>query len=221
MSTDTWKQIDDYTGEILVSHDDALDAAARTGADAGLPELGVAPNQGKLLHLIARMSGARSVLEIGTFGGYSTIWLARALRADGRLVTLEAEEQFAVTARANLAQAGLGDIAEVRQGRALDELERLEREGAGPFDMFFVDADKAAAPDYLTHVLRLARPGSVLVVDNVVLQGLLVDTTSRNPAVAGMRRLHEMLAAEPRVCATSVQTVGSRGHDGFVLAVLD
>jgi predicted O-methyltransferase YrrM len=198
-----------------------LTLALSDSAAAGLPPINVAPNQGKLLHLWARMVGARSILEIGTLGGYSTIWLARALPAGGRLVTLEAEPRHAEVAAANLDRAGVGDVVDIVVGPALDTLPVLASEGRGPFDLTFIDADKQHNADYFDWALQLARPGGVIVVDNVVRGGSVVDAGSDDPAVAGTRRLFDLVAAEPRVTATAVQTVGAKGHDGFLLAFVD
>ena len=215
---DQWTPVGRYIASALWPADDALEEALRANAAAGLPAIDVAPNQGKLLHLIAQMQGARTILEIGTLGGYSTIWLARALPPDGRLVTLEAEAKHAEVARANVERAGLASVVEIRVGRALDTLPLLAKEGRGPFDLVFVDADKTSNPEYVEWALRLTRPGSVIVVDNVVRAGGILDASSDDPRVQGTRRLFEALAREPRLSATAVQTVGSKGHDGFVLA---
>ena len=180
----------------------------------------MAPNQGKLLHLYARMAGARAILEIGTLGGYSTIWLARALPPDGRLVTLEADPRHAEVARANLARAGLSGQVEVRLGPALDTLARLRAEGAGPFDFVFIDADKDSYPDYFEWAVELSRPGCVIVADNMVRRGAVADASSDDPLVRGTRRMNELMAADPRVVATEIQTVGSKGYDGFALALV-
>jgi len=220
MTQDTWTAVDRYIADQLVSPDAALDAALESSAAAGLPAINVSPNQGKFLHLLARIQGARSILEIGTLGGYSTIWLARALPADGRLITLEAEPEHVMVARANIARAGLDGIVDVRLGRALDTLPQLAAEGAGPFDLIFIDADKPSNPDYFAWALRFARRGSVIVIDNVVREGAVIDAASRDESVQGVRRLNEMLAAEPRVSATAIQTVGSKGYDGFALALV-
>jgi len=220
MSQDLWTAVDGYITGLLVPADPALDAALEASAAAGLPAINVAPNQGKLLMLLAQQQGARSILEIGTLGGYSTIWLARALPAGGRLVTLEANPEYAEVARANLARAGLADVAEVRVGPAAESLPRLAEEGAGPFDVVFIDADKQSTPEYFGWALRLARRGTLIVVDNVVRDGAVIDADSENPAVQGIRRFNELLAAEPRVSATAIQTVGSKGHDGFALALV-
>ncbi|WP_437759334.1 O-methyltransferase [Sorangium sp. So ce1389] len=220
MSQERWSAVDRYITDLLVPSDAALDAALGASAAADLPPINVAPNQGKLLHLLARIQGARSILEIGTLGGYSTIWLARALPAGGRLVTLELDPKHAEVARANIARAGLADVVELRLGRALDTLPALAAEGRGPFDFIFIDADKPSNPDYFAWALRLSRRGSVIVVDNVVRKGAVADPESADPNVQGVQRLNELLAAEPRVSATAVQTVGSKGYDGFAIALV-
>ncbi len=211
-----WERVDGYLGDQLVGEDAALDAALAANAAARLPAIDVSPLQGKLLHILARIAGARRILEIGTLGGYSTIWLARALPEDGRLVTLEAEARHAEVARANIARAGLADRVEVLTGRALDGLPALQ----GPFDFIFVDADKRGNPDYLAWALRLSRPGTVIVFDNVIRDGMVSDPSNSDPGVLGTRRLIEMLGAEPRLTATAVQTVGAKGWDGFAIAIV-
>jgi predicted O-methyltransferase YrrM len=218
MPQDQWTAVDRYLVNALLPADDALAEALRANAAAGLPAIDVAPNQGKLLHLIARIQGARAILEIGTLGGYSTIWLARALPPDGRLVTLEAEPKHAEVARANVARAGLASLVEIRVGRALETLPLLAEEGRGPFDLVFIDADKPSNPEYLEWALRLTRPGSIIVVDNVVRAGDILDAASDDPRVKGTRRLFDALSRESRLSATAIQTVGSKGHDGFVIA---
>jgi predicted O-methyltransferase YrrM len=225
MSEARWAAVDDYVTGLLVPPDPALDAALAASAAAGLPPYQVSPAQGKLLMLLARLRGARSVLEIGTLGGYSTIWLARGLPADGRVVTLEADPAYAAVARANVAGAGLAGVVEVRVGAALDTLPRLAAErlapgGAGPFDLVFVDADKERNAAYVAWALRLTRRGGAIVVDNVVREGAVVDGASADPDVRGAREALALLAAEPRVSATVVQTVGGKGYDGFALAVV-
>lgn len=220
MPQQQWTAVDRYFTDLLAPSDPALDEALRASAAAGLPSINVAPNQGKLLMLLARMQGARAILEIGTLGGYSTIWLARALPEGGWLVTLEADPKHAEVACANIARAGLAGTVELRLGPALDTLPRLAEEKRGPFDFVFIDADKTNNPAYFEWALRLARRGSVIVVDNVVRGGAVADAASRDPGVRGVRRLAEMLAAEPRVSATAIQTVGEKGHDGFVLALV-
>jgi predicted O-methyltransferase YrrM len=215
-----WSAVDRYITDHLVAPDPALDAALEASAAAGLPPINVTPNQGKFLHLLARIQGARTILEIGTLGGYSTIWLARALPAGGRLVTLESDPKHAAVARGNFARAGLSGTIELREGRALDTLPRMASERMGPFDFVFIDADKASIPEYFEWALKLARPGSVLLVDNVVRGGAVVDAASSDPSVQGVRRFNEVLASDPRVSATTLQTVGSKGYDGFTLAVV-
>ncbi|MFI6849588.1 O-methyltransferase [Kitasatospora sp. NPDC050467] len=214
----TWDAVDAYFSEKLVSRDPVLEAAVAAADAAGLPRIAVAPNQGKLLHLLALTQGARRILEVGTLGGYSAIWLARALPADGRLITLEISPAHAEVARANLARAGLQQVAEVRVGRAADALAALVADGVEPFDLVFIDADKTGNPEYFARALQLTRPGSLIVVDNVVRGGAVADAGSTDPAITATRRLHDLIAAEPRVAATSVQTVGSKGYDGFTLA---
>ena len=220
MTEDQWNAVDRYFTDLLVSHDAALDAALTASAAAGLPAINVSPTQGKLLHLLARAIGARNILEIGTLGGYSTIWLARALPKGGRVISLEADARHAEIARANFTRAGLDDIVEVRLGMALDTLPGLAAEGHGPFDLVFVDADKPNNAAYFDWALRLSHPGSVIVVDNVVRGGEVVDAGDDSPTVQGVRRFLERLAAEPRVTATAVQTVGNKGYDGFSIALV-
>ena len=220
MNQEQWTAVDRYITEMLISPDAALEAAVEASEAAGLPRIAVAPNQGKLLQLLARTRGARRVLEIGTLGGYSTIWLARALPPGGRLITLEIDPKHAEVARGNLARAGLASVVDVRLGRALETLPRLAAERAGPFDLTFIDADKANIPAYFEWALKLAAPGGLIVVDNVIRDGLVIDDASTDPNVQGVRRLNELLRAEPRVSATTIQTVGARGYDGFTLAVV-
>ncbi|NEA18243.1 O-methyltransferase [Streptomyces halstedii] len=220
MPQQLWTSVDDYFNGLLVEEDDALRAVAAHSGASHLPEHQVAPNQGKLLHLLARIQGARTILEIGTLGGYSTVWLARALPADGRLVTLEADEGHAAVAAANIAGAGLDGTVDLRVGPALDSLPALADEGAGPFDLVFIDADKPSNPAYLDWALRLTRPGSVIVGDNVVRDGAVIDPASTDPRVQGVRRFTELIAAHPRLTATTIQTVGSKGYDGFTLALV-
>jgi len=215
-----WAAVDRYIEQALIPEDAALEAALRASESAGLPAIQVAPNQGKLLALLATIRGARRILELGTLGGYSSIWLGRALPADGRLITLEADPKHAEVARANIAFAGLADRVELRLGLALETLPRLESEGQGPFDFVFIDADKANIPEYLDWTLRLTRPGSVIVVDNVVRRGSLIDPASADANVRGVRRFHEKLASLQQLSATTVQTVGSKGYDGFTLVLV-
>jgi predicted O-methyltransferase YrrM len=220
MNQEQWSGVDRYFCDLLAPRDAALEAALAASAAAGLPPINVAPNQGKLLQLLARAQGARTILEIGTLGGYSTIWLARALPAGGRLVTLEADPKHAEVARANLARAGLAEIVEVRVGRAGETLPQLVAEKRGPFDLIFIDADKASYPEYFAWSLRLAHVGTLIIADNVVRNGAVADPHSTDPNVQGVRRFSALLAAEPRVSATAVQTVGSKGYDGFAVALV-
>ncbi|MFB7785814.1 O-methyltransferase [Streptomyces vinaceus] len=218
MTQRTWTAVDDYFDGLLVEEDEALVAANADAEAAGLPAHQVAPNQGKLLHLLARIRGARTVLEIGTLGGYSTIWLARALPAGGRLVTLEVDPHCADVAEANIARAGLADVVDVRRGPALELLPHLT--DLAPFDLVFIDADKPSNPDYLTWALELTGPGSVIIGDNVVRDGAVVDPDSTDPRVQGVRRFTELIAEHPNLTATALQTVGSKGYDGLVMALV-
>ncbi|WP_327187686.1 O-methyltransferase [Streptomyces sp. NBC_01334] len=221
MVQQTWTAVDDYFNALLVEEDEALRAAGEGSEAAGLPPHQVAPNQGKLLHLIARVQGARNILEIGTLGGYSTLWLARALPEGGRLVTLEADERHAEVAAANIARAGLDAVVDLRVGKAADTLPVLAAElGDERFDLVFIDADKPSNPLYLEWALRLTRPGSVIVGDNVVREGAVTDADSTDPRVQGVRSFTELIARKPGLTATALQTVGGKGYDGFVLALV-
>jgi predicted O-methyltransferase YrrM len=217
MTKELWTDVDRYLTAHLVLPDTALDAALATSAAAGLPEIAVSPNHGKLLHLLAKIQGARKILEVGTLGGYSTIWLARALAPGGHLITLENDPRHADVARANLGNAGLGRIVQVRVGAALDTLPQLVAEGRGPFDLIFIDADKVNTPSYFRWALALSRPGGLIVVDNVVREGAVADASSTDQAVKGMRQFFELVRSEPRVEATAIQTVGIKGYDGLAL----
>jgi predicted O-methyltransferase YrrM len=215
-----WTAVDRYIAEALIPSDPALDAALEASVAAGLPPIQVSPAQGKFLHLLARAQGARTILEIGTLGGYSTIWLARALPPGGGLVTLEADPHHAEVAQANLDRAGLTNLVELRLGRALETLPKLHAENRGPFDLIFIDADKPSNADYFTWALKLSRVGSLIIVDNVVRDGAVTDADSTDPDVQGVRRLNELLTSEKRVSATTIQTVGSKGYDGFTMALV-
>jgi predicted O-methyltransferase YrrM len=217
LSQELWSAVESYITDLLVPPDPALEAALEASAAAGLPAINVAPTAGKLLQLLARIQGARAILEIGTLGGYSTIWLARALPAGGRLITLEADPKHAEVARENIARAGLAASVEVRVGKALETLPAVAAEGHGPFDLVFIDADKPSNPGYFAWAMRLTRPGSLIIVDNVVRDGKVADQASADPSVIGVRRLNELIAAEPRVSATAIQTVGSKGYDGLAV----
>ena len=220
MSQEQWSAVDRYVTDKLFPPDPSLEAALQASTDAGLPAISVSPTQGKLLHLLALSHGAQTILEIGTLGGYSTIWLARALPVGGRVVTLEYEPKHAEVARANLSRAGVGDLVELRVGAALETLPQLASERRGPFDLIFIDADKENYPGYWDWALKLSRRGTLIIADNVVRNGAVVDPNSTDPRVQAVRRLHELIAAEPRVSATTIQTVGSKGYDGFTLAIV-
>jgi len=221
MSQPIWSAVEQYTVQTLHTPDPVLDAALAACDAAGLPPISVAPAEGKLLHLFAKAMRAQRILEIGTLGGYSTIWLARTLPATGRLITLEISPEHAAVANANLARANLSSIAQVRVGRAVDLLPGVERDMDQPFDLVFVDADKPSNPDYLRWALRLTKPGSVIIVDNVIRAGEVTNATSTDDRVQGVRRMNDLIANDPeirrRVDATSIQTVGSKGYDGFTI----
>ncbi len=219
MTQNTWTAVDDYISDLFIPSDPVLDAALQDSTAAGLPAMNVAPNQGKLLMLLAMSHGAKTILEIGTLGGYSTIWLARALPPDGHLITLELNPAYAEIARNNIARTGLADKVEVRVGPANDSLAELAAQKAD-FDLIFIDADKPGNPEYLTWSLKLSHKGTLIIGDNVVREGAVVDAASTNASVQGIRRFNEMLAAEPRVTVTEIQTVGSKGYDGFALALV-
>jgi predicted O-methyltransferase YrrM len=220
MTQELWTAVDQYINGLLLPSDPALDAALEASTAAGLPSIQVSPPQGKLLHLLARLRGARNILEIGTLGGYSTIWMARALPPGGRLLTLEANAKHAEVSRANFARAGLASVIELRLGPALETLPQVAAEGRGPFDLIFIDANKDTMLEYFDWALKLSRPGSVIIADNVIRDGAIIDATSKDPDIQGVRRFNERLAAEPRVSATEIQTVGSKGYDGFALALV-
>jgi predicted O-methyltransferase YrrM len=220
MTQELWTAVDRYLVESLIPRDPLLEEALQANTAAGLPTIDVAPNQGKLLNLLARIQNARRILEIGTLGGYSTIWLARALPSDGKLVTLEVEAKHAEVAKANIERAGLSSLVELRLGPALDSLAQLCAEGVRPFDFIFIDADKQNIPGYLEWSLRLSHPGTIIITDNVVRDGAVINPDDPDPRVQGVRRFFEMLAADPRIDATTLQTVGSKGYDGFTLAVV-
>ncbi|GAA2970526.1 putative O-methyltransferase YrrM [Microbacterium terrae] len=215
---DLWRRVDAYLTDTLVGHDPVLEAAVADQRSAGLPSIEVAPVNGKLLHLLARISGARRVLEIGTLGAYSTIWMARGIPDDGRVVTIEAEARNAALARVNLERAGVGEKVEILVGRAADMLPQLE--GGAPFDLVFIDADKESNTVYLDWAARLGRPGTVVIVDNIGRGGAVADPATENPQVIGTQRGLEMLGRDPRFDATALQTLDLKGYDGVALAVV-
>jgi len=226
MNQDLWNAVDGYITEHLLPPDPTLEAAHTAADAAGLPPIAITPNQGKLLELLARIHKARSILELGTLGGYSTIWLARAVPQGGRLVTLERNPEYAELAQTNISNTGLAEVVDIRVGPALETLRELHEEGIGPFDLIFIDADKQNYPGYLEWSLKLSRVGTLIIGDNVVRAGAILDSEADDPGfrdggvAAGVRRFYEMLAAEPRVTATAIQTVGAKGHDGFAVALV-
>jgi predicted O-methyltransferase YrrM len=219
MSQELWTKVEEYFGPV-VQEDEALKDAAKEGGKAGLPAIAVSPNEGKLLLLMAQMIGARKILEVGTLAGYSTIWLARGLGDGGRLITLEYEQKHAEVAKKNIARAGLSGVVEVRVGDATKTMPELLKEGAGPFDLIFLDANKDGYPAYFEWSLKLARKGTVIIADNVVRDGGVIDAGSKDASIQGVRRFNEIVAAERRVSATAIQTVGSKGYDGFAVALV-
>jgi len=221
MSINTWSAIDDYIVANLIPDDPVLEAVLRANAEAGLPAIDVSPAQGRLLHLLVKMSGARRVLEIGTLGAYSTIWMARALPEGGQVVTLEFNPHHAEVARSNIERAGLAGVIELRVGAALETLPGVAAENGGPFDFIFIDADKPNNPGYIDWALKLSRPGTVIICDNVIRNGAVIDAQSADANVGGARAAFAALGSDPRVTATALQTVGSKGYDGFILAVVN
>jgi len=219
MSQELWTKVEDYFGPV-VGEDEVLKAAAKEGKQAGLPAIAVSPNEGKLLMLMAQMIGARKILEVGTLAGYSTIWLARGLSQSGRLITLEYEQKHADLAKKNIARAGLSGVIDVRVGDATKTMPELLKAGAGPFDLIFLDANKDGYPAYFEWSLKLARKGTVIVADNVVRDGGVIDAASKDASIQGVRRFNEMVLDEKRVSATAIQTVGSKGYDGFAVALV-
>jgi predicted O-methyltransferase YrrM len=217
-SREQWTAVDDYVNDLLTASDAALDAALEASTAAGLPAIAVSPPQGKMLHLLARAMAARKILELGTLGGYSTIWMARALPANGKLITLEFDPKHAEVAGGNIARAGLASKVEIRIGRAIETLPQLTSEA--PFDLIFIDADKVGYPHYFPWALKLSRVGTLIIADNIVRKGAVADASSDDKNVQGVRRYNELLAAEPRVSATVIQTVGSKGYDGFAMALV-
>jgi predicted O-methyltransferase YrrM len=220
MSETLWTEVDNYICNLLVPQDPALNQALEASVRAGLPAIQVSPAQGKFLHLLARLIGATSILELGTLGGYSTIWMARAFGGKGQLVTVEANPKHAEVARANLAFAGLSDRVELQVGSALEVLPQLAQQGRGPFDLIFIDANKSNMPEYFAWALQLSRPGTLIIADNVIRQGKVIEAASTDADIQGVRRFNERVASEKRVSATELQTVGSKGYDGFAMVLV-
>jgi len=220
MNQEVWSAVDQYVTQSLIPDDRTLEAALRASSEAGLPSIQVSPPQGKLLHLLARSIHARYILEIGTLGGYSTIWMARALPAGGVLLTLETDAKHAEVARGNIARAGLAEVVEQRLGPALATLPKIAAENREPFDLIFIDANKSTMAEYFDWALKLSRPGTMIIADNVVRDGRVIDAASQDADVQGVRRFNERMVAERRVSATEIQTVGSKGYDGFALALV-
>jgi len=217
MAEDQWVAVEQYLSKSLLLNDPTLELALATSEKAGLPAISVSPTQGKLLQMLAQMLGARAILEIGTLGGYSTIWLARGMSPGGHLITLEVDPSHAAVAQRNLSSAGLQEVVEVKVGNALETLPRLAADRRGPFDLIFIDADKQNIPAYFEWALKLSRPGTVIVVDNVVRDGAVIDADSSDESVQGVRRFIEQVAANRRVSGTAIQTVGIKGYDGFAI----
>ncbi len=217
---DRWTNVDHYFNHLFVHSDPVLDAALDSSRAAGLPQIQVTPSQGKFLAVLVQATRACKILEIGTLGGYSSIWMARALPEGGKLITLEADPKHAEVARQNHLRAGLGDVIDIRLGKALETLPKLEKEGVGPFDFIFIDADKPATAEYFNWAVRLSRPGTLIITDNIVRQGEVANPKSTEPNVQGVQRFCEALAKEPRAFSTAVQTVGSKGYDGFAICVI-
>jgi predicted O-methyltransferase YrrM len=222
MTQDVWTKVDQYINETLIPTDAALEGALRASSEGGLPSIQVSPAQGKFLHLVARTLNAKNILEIGTLGGYSSIWMARGLSSGGKLITLEFSAKHAEVARGNFARAGVAELIELRLGPALETLPQVAADGRGPFDLIFIDANKSTMAEYFDWALKLSRRGTVIIADNVIRDGNVINAKSKDEDIQGVRRFNERVAAEPRVSATEIQTVGSKGYDGFAyLLVLD
>jgi predicted O-methyltransferase YrrM len=220
MSLERWTAVDDYYGKLLMPPDTVLESALQKSDEAELPAISVSSNQGKMLMILAQMQKAERILEIGTLGGYSTIWLARALPSGGKLITLEYEQKHADVASENIKQAGLADRVEIRVGSAIDTLPALAKEGGAPFDFIFIDADKPGYPEYFKWCMKLSRTGTVIIADNVVREGEVVNPDSEDEKVQGIRKFNEVVSSEKRFCATTIQTVGSKGYDGFMIGTV-
>lgn len=221
MNQNTWEKVDDYISERLIPYDLVMEAVLTANRTAGLPAIDVTASQGQLLHIWARMIGAVRILELGTLGGYSTIWLARAMPKNGRLVTIELEPEAARVAKSNFTLAGVGHLIDVRIGNALTVLEEMEAEGTEAFDLIFIDADKPNNPAYLQWALRFSHPGTIIVGDNVIREGGIIQEGHDDPRVQGVRIFYDRIAEEPRLTATAIQTVGSKGYDGFMIGIVN
>ena len=220
MTEQLWTSVDEYLAGLFLPPDPVLDAALKASDAGGLEPIAVSPIQGKFLHLLAKIHNARKILEIGTLGGYSTIWLGRALPAEGRLISLEANPKHAEIARANIARANLSSAVQIRLGRAQETLPKLLEEGVGPFDMIFIDADKTGYPDYFSWSMKLSRRATLIVADNVIRKGAVADSSSTDANVQAVRRFNALVATDKRVSATALQTVGAKGYDGFTIALV-
>jgi predicted O-methyltransferase YrrM len=220
MSNELWTAVDTYIAQNLIPSDPALEETLKANAEAGLPSIDVSPAEGKFLHLLAKIKGARRILEVGTLGGYSTIWLARALPQDGKLITLEVVPKHAEIAAKNIARAGLASLVEQRVGPALESLAQLQAEHTAPFDLIFVDADKPNNPNYLDWALKLSHPGTIIITDNVIREGDILKADDPDPTIQGTRQFFEKLGSNPRLEATALQTVGCKKHDGFAIAIV-
>lgn len=216
----TWEQVDEYITDLLCPNDAILDDVLTANKKADLPEIDVTANQGKLLQLLVQMKGAKRILEIGTLGAYSTLWMARGLPADGKVITLELDPHHADVAQANIAHAGLEHMIEVRTGDALGQLAMMAEEKVEPFDLIFIDADKPNNPHYLNWALQFSRPGTVIIGDNVIREGEIINKHSTDPRIQGVRKFYEMIAGNPKISATAIQTVGSKGYDGFMMGIV-
>ena len=220
MAEDLWTDVDQYFSDKLLPKDPILESAAEAAEKAGLPPIAISPNQGKFLQLLSQIIGAQSILELGTLAGYSTIWLARGMRPGGRLITVEVDPKHADVAKSNISRAGLKDAVEVRLGSALGVLPQLFAEKRGPFDLIFIDADKENIPDYFEWSMKLSHPGTLIIVDNVVRDGAVIDANSPDPRIEGVRKFVDLLAAESRASGTTIQTVGIKGYDGFAMVLV-
>src|SRR5258705_6178755 len=221
MNQQIFESVDQYINDLLVEEDEALIATEVSIVESGIPSISISPNQGKFLHILAKLCGAKKILEVGTLAGYSTIWLARALPKDGRLITLEFDPKHAAVAQKNITHAGLDTVVEIRIGKAMDTLPQLEKENAGPFDLIFIDADKSPYTEYFQWALKLSRPGTLIIADNVIREGKVLDPNSTDEMVKGVQRFNNVLAKNKDVTATIIQTVGTKEHDGMAIAIVN